>query len=141
MQFCDNNNNKKSFVYHWLHRSEVIKAEPNIPNIIFTCPGIDVESFDRIMHYHWFNTRRLLMDIQSISIKGRSPNKGFAIFHVRTKDVPEKYGSVITNAKKMKFFIKDLFSMWDQIHSFLQVWSHLLEKSFMKLHFLSSAVS
>ena len=44
------------------------------------------------------------MDIQSISIKGRSPNKGFVIFHVRTKDVPEKYGLVITNAKKNEVF-------------------------------------
>ena len=32
----------------------------------------------------------------------------------------------------MKFFIKDFFSKCDQIHSFLRILSHLLEKSLMK---------
>ena len=32
----------------------------------------------------------------------------------------------------MKFSIKDLFSKYDQIHSFLRIWSHLLKKSLMK---------
>ena len=31
-----------------------------------------------------------------------------------------------------KFSIKYFFSKWDQIHSFLRIWSHLLKKSFMK---------
>ena len=35
-------------------------------------------------------------------------------------------------AQKMKFSIKDFFSKCDQICSFLQIWSHLLQKSFMK---------
>ena len=30
--------------------------------------------------------------------------------------------------KKMKFFIKDFFSKRDQIHSFLRIQSHLLNK-------------
>ena len=32
----------------------------------------------------------------------------------------------------MKFSIKDLFSKWDQIRSFLRIWSHLLKKSLME---------
>ena len=51
------------------------------------------------------------MDISNISIKGRSPNKGFAIFQVRTKDIPGKNSSVIANAQKMFFFINDSYSM------------------------------
>ena len=33
--------------------------------------------------------------------------------------------------KKIKFSIKDFFSRFDQICSFLQIWSHLLKKSLM----------
>ena len=32
----------------------------------------------------------------------------------------------------MKFFIKDLFSDFDQIRSFLRIWPHILKKSLMK---------
>ena len=32
----------------------------------------------------------------------------------------------------MKFSIKDFFSKFDQIHSFLRIWSHLLKKSLME---------
>ena len=32
----------------------------------------------------------------------------------------------------MKFSIKDFFSKCDKIHSFLQIWSHLLKKSLME---------
>ena len=32
----------------------------------------------------------------------------------------------------MKFSIKDFFSKYDQILSFLRIWSHLLEKSLKK---------
>ena len=35
-------------------------------------------------------------------------------------------------AQKLKFSIKDLFSKWDQICSFLRIWSHLLKKSLME---------
>ena len=31
----------------------------------------------------------------------------------------------------MKFFIKDFSSKYDQIRSFLHIWSHLLKKSLM----------
>ena len=40
--------------------------------------------------------------------------------------------------KKMKCSIKDFFSKPDQIRSFLQIWSHLLKKSFME-YFISCA--
>ena len=40
----------------------------------------------------------------------------------------------------MKFAIKDFFSKYDQICSFLRIWSHLLKKSFMEnFIFLCSA--
>ena len=32
----------------------------------------------------------------------------------------------------MKFFIKDLFSKWDQIRRFLRIWPHLLKKPLME---------
>ena len=35
-------------------------------------------------------------------------------------------------AQKMKFSIKDCFSKYDQIRSFLRIWSHLLKKSLME---------
>ena len=34
--------------------------------------------------------------------------------------------------QKMKFSIKDFFSKFDQILSFLRIWSHLLKKSLME---------
>ena len=34
--------------------------------------------------------------------------------------------------QKMKFSMKDFFSKSDQIHSFLQIWSHLLKKPSME---------
>ena len=40
---------------------------------------------------------------------------------------------------KMKFSIKDFFSKCDQIHSFLQIWSHLLKKPIME-NFIFCAV-
>ena len=32
----------------------------------------------------------------------------------------------------MKFSIKDFFNKYEQIRSFLQIWSHLLERSIME---------
>ena len=34
--------------------------------------------------------------------------------------------------KKMEFCIKGFFSKYDQIRSFMRIWSHLLKKSLMK---------
>ena len=42
-------------------------------------------------------------------------------------------------AQKMKFSIIDFFIKCDQIHSFLQIWSHLLKKSLME-NFIFCAV-
>ena len=35
-------------------------------------------------------------------------------------------------AQKMKFSIKDFFGKYDQIRSFVRIWSHLLKKSLME---------
>ena len=40
----------------------------------------------------------------------------------------------------MKFFINDLFSKFDQIRSFLRIWSHLLKKSLTE-NFIFCAVN
>ena len=42
-------------------------------------------------------------------------------------------------AQKMKFSIQDFFIKWDQIRSFLRIWSHLLKKSWME-NFIFCAV-
>ena len=42
-------------------------------------------------------------------------------------------------AQKMQFSIKDFFSKWDQIRSFLGIWSHLLKKFLME-NFIFCAV-
>ena len=39
---------------------------------------------------------------------------------------------VLYTAQKIKFSIKDLFGEWDQVRSFLRIWSHLLKKSLME---------
>ena len=39
-------------------------------------------------------------------------------------------------AQKVKFLLKNFCSKCDQIHSFLRIWSHLLEKSLMETLFL-----
>ena len=44
----------------------------------------------------------------------------------------DKVDLLATTAQKMKFSIKDFFSKYDQIRSFLRFWSHLLKKSLME---------
>ena len=51
----------------------------------------------------------------------------FPILIVRIKSFQAEY-----TAQKMKFSIKDFFSKYDQIRSFLWIWSHLLKKSLVK---------
>ena len=46
---------------------------------------------------------------------------------------------IINTAQKMKFSIKDLFSKYDQIRSFLWIWTHLLNK-FLRENFIFYAV-
>ena len=59
-----------------------------------------------------------------------------------THALSEKRATNVNHIKifiMMKFSIKDYFSKCDQIHSFLQIWSHLLKKSLMEgVHFLYS---
>ena len=43
----------------------------------------------------------------------------------------EFYQTPLT-VQKMNFSIKDFFSKYDQIRSYLQIWSHLLKKSLME---------
>ena len=50
-----------------------------------------------------------------------------------------KYYQFITTAQKVKFSIKDFFSTFDQIPSFLRICSNLLKKSLMK-NFIFCAV-
>ena len=38
----------------------------------------------------------------------------------------------VNTAQKMTFSIKDFFSKWDQIGSFLRIWSHFLKKSLVE---------
>ena len=45
----------------------------------------------------------------------------------------------ILTVQKMKFSIQDFLSKYDQIHSFLRIWSHLLKKSLME-NFIFCAV-
>ena len=40
--------------------------------------------------------------------------------------------SLSDTTEKMKFSIKDFFSKYDQIRSFLRIWSYLLKKSLME---------
>ena len=42
-------------------------------------------------------------------------------------------------AQKMKFYIEDFFSKYDQISSLLRIWSHTLKKSLME-NFIYCAV-
>ena len=51
-----------------------------------------------------------------------------------------KFNHEMTNAQRVKLFIKDFFSKCDQICSFLRSWSHLLKKSLIKSFFLCSAL-
>ena len=41
----------------------------------------------------------------------------------------------------MKFFIKDFFSKYDQISTFLKIWSNLLKKSLMENFILCAVFS
>ena len=47
----------------------------------------------------------------------------------------------LITAQKIKFSIKDFFSKYDQIHSFLRIWSHLLKKSLIENFFFVCSVN
>ena len=58
---------------------------------------------------------------------------GFWIYHGFKICQGSGYTRVLnTLAQKMKFSIRDFFSRCDQMHSFLRIWSHLLNKSLME---------
>ena len=76
--------------------------------------------------------------------KGTIPHsfgRNYGIFR-REKKLIFKYFAIhsILTTQKMKFSINDFFSKCDQIHSFLQIWSHLLKNSLME-NFIFYAVS
>ena len=52
------------------------------------------------------------------------------IYHKRCWFIRKLHSS--GTEQKIKFFIKDFFSKFDQIRMKLRIWSHLLKKSFMK---------
>ena len=52
----------------------------------------------------------------------------------------KRMSGIWITAQKMKFFINDLFSKFDQIRSFLRIWSHLLKKSLTE-NFIFCAVN
>ena len=45
---------------------------------------------------------------------------------------PYKDGNYDSHFTKNEVSVKDFFSKYDQIRSFLRIWSHLLKKSLMK---------
>ena len=60
------------------------------------------------------------------------------IFHFQKSNSGSSYRKENTE-QKMKFSIKYFFYKYDQIHSFLRIWSHLLKKSLME-NFIFRAV-
>ena len=45
------------------------------------------------------------------------------------------------NAQKMKISIKDFFSKCDQIHRKLRMWSHLLKKFLVEIHYFDRTIN
>ena len=61
------------------------------------------------------------------------------IGEIYTNIVPYYSALLLVSITQMEFLIEDFSSKCDQIRSFLQIWSHLLEKSLMEnFIFLSS---
>ena len=57
----------------------------------------------------------------------------YNIFNTKySKDTFLRLSGPTDTAQKMKFPIKDFFSKYDQIRSFLWIWSHLLKISLME---------
>ena len=68
-----------------------------------------------------------------------SPGTRFMHMRVNSCDVMGEVFPLTAIAQKMKFFIKDFHSKYDQIRNFLRIWSHLLKKSLME-NFIFSVV-
>ena len=90
---------------------------------------------------HFWNVHTFLKIGKLKKILQADPNKILSGFFIIYLSFPSSDFDVLSffTAQKMKFSIKDFFSKFDQIRSFLQIWSHLLKKSLMKnFIFLSS---
>ena len=61
------------------------------------------------------------------------------VSYMHLKMLEVSWLKVILTAQKLTFFIKSFFSKFDQIRSFLWIWSHLLKKSLME-NFIFCAV-
>ena len=48
-------------------------------------------------------------------------------------DIVVKYNFLDFTAQKMKYSIKDFFSIYDKIHNLLRIWSHLLKRLLMEV--------
>ena len=79
-------------------------------------------------------------EINNLSANIQIDETGFEhVFFYERKWVEMAWNGLKNTTQKMKFFFKDFFSKCDQIHSLLQIWSHLLKKSLME-NFIFCAV-
>ena len=66
----------------------------------------------------------------------------YNIFNTKySKDTFLRLSGPTDTVQKMKFPIKDFFSKYDQIRSFLWIWSHLLKESLMGTSFFCAVIS
>ena len=67
---------------------------------------------------------------------------GDDVFNFNKEEEEESVETVaLLTAQKIKFFVKDFFSKYDQIRREMQIWSHLLKKSYGKLNFLKHCLT
>ena len=81
-----------------------------------------------MLFYHCLCLHSLPLGFQSLTLFEYRASKNIAMKIRMSNDVH----GISFSAQKIKFPIKDYFSKCDQNRSFLQIWSHLLKKSFMK---------
>ena len=77
--------------------------------------------------------------LKAIILSDKTKNHSREICRKRKKELCSQRIFLKNTAQEMKFFIKDFFSKYDEICSFLQIWSHLLKKSLME-NFIFCAV-
>ena len=77
--------------------------------------------------------------LKAIILSDKTKNHSREICRKRKKELCSQCIFLKNTAQEMKFFIKDFFSKYDEICSFLQIWSHLLKKSLME-NFIFCAV-
>ena len=86
---------------------------------------------DNILLYD-FHDKSVLHEKLTINLLRSLLVFAFSIAWVKLKQIQFVVYLASFTAKKMKFFIKDIFSKSDQIRRFLRIWSHLLKKSLME---------